>query len=117
MYNLVRESIINYKTSMGGAGYRENIVRSLLLLNDVDSFKKAKRKRTAGYVTLCNLLSKARELYNTGMDRYHPFGNLLREIEDAGFDIDYEIPEQTEESVLNDQIELIRLFMSYKYVD
>lgn len=115
-YNLVKESSIHYKEMMHGEGYRESLIDPILLITDKKNYYSAKDSNNSIFKNLCDIVCKMKELYNSGEDNYHSFGNFLRELEDAGFDINnLDAQNVTESSKLHDQIELIRMLMCFKY--
>lgn len=116
MYDLVRKSSLYYKEIMKDAGYRENLVDPILLVSDLSLFNKAKKNCDADYLNLYSLIRLMKELYNSGDERYHAFGNYLREAENIGFIInDISLQQKSDIMRLNDQVELMRMFMSFKY--
>ncbi|MDP4182926.1 MAG: hypothetical protein Q8942_17800 [Bacillota bacterium] len=116
MYNMVKKSILFYKNIMFGTGYRDNLIDPFMLITDIKKYYVAKNESALSYRNLCDVVYKMRELYNTGEDKYHAFGNFLREVEDAGFDLDTIMPQNvTEDSKLEDQMELIRMLLCFKY--
>ena len=116
MYKLVKESSMFYKHLMKEDAYRGSLVEPFLLLEDVEKFYEAKEKHSTQYKNLCDIITKMKALYDSGDGRYHSFANFLREAEDEGFDIEaMDKINVTEKERLNDQIELIRMFMSFKY--
>jgi len=116
MYNLVIESSIFFKELIKEDLYRRGLVEPILLLKDTRIFLEAKENRSTTYENLCEIISQMKNLYNSGDENYHPFANFLREVEDEGFEIDaMNRMNITEENKLKDQIELIRMFMSFKY--
>ena len=116
MYELVRRSSKHYKEIMKGAGYRESLVDPILLLSDLHMFNMAKENADDDFMNLCVLIHRIKELYDSGDERYHAFGNYLREVEDTGFDIKDMLMIQAPDLMkLEDQVELIRMFMSFRY--
>ena len=116
MYNVVKRSSIHYKNIMQGEGYRESLIEPFILLTDTEIYYEAKRKNEKTYKNLCDIICRMKELHYTGEDKYHAFANYLREVEDAGFDInDMEFQNITESIRLDDQIELMRMLMCFKY--
>ena len=116
MYNLVNQSIVYYKNIMQGEGYRERLADALLLITDTKKYYEAKENKDSVYRNLCDIVYRMKELYSTGEDKYHHFSNFLREVEDAGYDINaMEAQNVTESTKLNDQIELIMMLMCFRY--
>lgn len=116
MYRLVKESSIYYKSLMSEDSYRKSLVEPLILLIDIDKFNKAKESQNTEFINLCELISKMKKLHASGDERFHNFANFLREVEDEGFDIGtMDCADVPESEKLKDQIELIRMFMSFKY--
>lgn len=116
MYNLVKESALFYRRLQNGQGYRESLVEPLLLLTDNSVFNSARENNEPVYQNLCDIIVEMERLYKTGDNKYHAFGNFLRELECAGFDISSMKKHNIiSESMLHDQIELIRMFMCFKY--
>ncbi len=117
MYNMVKESSMSYQRLMDQKDYRGKLVKPFHLLNDIEDFAKARKSDDSTYKNLCDLICEMKKLYKTGDVKYHPFDNFLREVEDAGFDINnIKASNTTDSSVLRDQIELMRMFMSFKYL-
>lgn len=103
VYNMVKESSINYKYLMQGEGYRESLIDPILLLTDVEKYYEAKINETSTYKNLCDIIYRMKKLYYRGEDKYHAFGNFLREADDAGFNINEMKPQNiTENAKLND---------------
>ena len=116
MYNVVRESSLYYKQIMDGEGYRESLISPFILITDLEKYHEAKKNNQIAYGSLCDIICRMKELYDTGDEKYHGFGNFLRELEDVGFDINnMKIQNVTGEEILKDQIELMRMFMCFKY--
>jgi hypothetical protein len=117
IYNIVKKSSIHYKELMCGEAYRENLIDPILLITDTEKYYGAKKSNDLIYKNLCDIVFRMKELYNTGEDKYHAFGNYLREVEDAGFDINaMKAQNTTGNAKLHDQIELIRMLMCFKYM-
>jgi len=116
MYNMVKRSIVFYESIMSETGYRHNLIDPFLLITDTKLYYNAKNRNSLSYKNLCDIVYKMKELYNTGEDKYHAFANFLREVEDEGFDLDNMVLQNiTDSSKLEDQIELMRMLICFKY--
>ena len=117
VYNLVKESTLFYKSKQKEKDYRASLIEPFMLITDINIFEKAKKDNDIIYQQLCSLLIKMKELYQTGQVKYHPFNNFLRELESAGFEINYnEKYNVHSKDKLYDQIELMRMFMCFRYL-
>ena len=116
MYNLVVESSLFYKDLMKDDFYRKSLVEPILLLKDVGTFVEAKENHSTTYENLCEIITQMKDLYNSGNENYHAFANFLRETEDEGIEVEaMDKIKKNEEEKIKDQIELIRMFMTFKY--
>lgn len=113
MYRLLKEGCYNFKREFCEDEYYMKVILGIEVLVDIDIYRKEKVQNSNLYKEACELIEHIK--IKSMEEKYRQFGCLTWELENLGFEgINFDISNR---EILNEQIEVIRMFLSFSYVN